>query len=116
MILLDVAKYLKDNKGYEEIATNDLITVLRDGFESIKEMAVSNGQDFSLQIPKFGTFKVMRRKARVGFNPQTKEKINIPEKYVFKLRPSSIMRTTLSELAIPKAKKKKKGDSKKKKK
>jgi len=34
----------------------------------------------------FGTFQVMRRKARTGVNPQTRETINIPAKKVPKFR------------------------------
>ncbi|MCL5124160.1 MAG: HU family DNA-binding protein [Deltaproteobacteria bacterium] len=35
------------------------------------------GQEIS--IPGFGKFSVITRNARTGMNPQTKEKINIPE-------------------------------------
>ncbi len=35
----------------------------------------------------FGTFKVVRRKARIGRNPQTGEKINIKAKNVVKFKP-----------------------------
>jgi len=35
----------------------------------------------------FGTFKVVRRKARIGRNPQTGEKIKIKAKNVVKFKP-----------------------------
>jgi len=35
----------------------------------------------------FGTFKVIRRKARIGRNPQTGEKIRIGAKNVVKFKP-----------------------------
>ncbi len=35
----------------------------------------------------FGTFKVVRRKARIGRNPQTGEKIRIAAKNVVKFKP-----------------------------
>jgi len=34
----------------------------------------------------FGTFSISERKARVGINPQTKEKIKIPKKRVVKFK------------------------------
>jgi DNA-binding protein HU-beta len=42
--------------------------------------AVSEGliQDGDVAILGFGTFRVSRRKARMGTNPQTKERIQIP--------------------------------------
>jgi nucleoid DNA-binding protein len=37
-----------------------------------------NGDEIA--VPGFGKFSVVVRKARTGLNPQTKQKINIPEK------------------------------------
>lgn len=39
-------------------------------------------------IQGFGTFKVVKRKARKGVNPRTKQKITIPEKHAVKFKPS----------------------------
>jgi len=114
MILLDVAKELK-NRGYGEIPTPDLVGVLRDGFKAIAEMAAATGEEFSLQVPRFGTFRVLKRKARVGFNPQTKEKINIEEKLIFKLRVSSKLKGEMSGLVGKKTIQKKVKKEKKKK-
>lgn len=118
MIILDVAKALKD-RGYAEIPTTDLVGVLKDSFKTIADMAIAEGDGFALQIPRFGTFKVMKRKARVGFNPQSKEKINIPEKLVFRLKASSKLREEMSvnigkpsKPAPKKAKKEKKAKKK----
>lgn len=35
----------------------------------------------------FGTFSVLKKGARIGINPSTKEKINIPAKKVAKFKP-----------------------------
>ncbi len=48
-------------------------------FDTLAEVMVS-GQ--SVAIPGFGKFSVTTRKARTGMNPQTKEKIQIPESKV----------------------------------
>jgi len=50
--------------------------------EAIKKN-VKNG----VTLVGFGTFKVSRRKARIGRNPQTGEKIKIKAKNVVKFKP-----------------------------
>ncbi len=110
MILLDIAKRLKEQSGYEEIPVADILTLLRNGFESIADLAIEEGDGFSLNVPKFGTFKVLKKAARVGFNPQTKKKIKITEKLAFKLRTSSTLR---GNLVLTQQSKKKKGRKKK---
>ena len=105
MILLDVATELKENYDYEEVPINDLVNVLRDGFTAVGKLLVKDGEDSVLQVPRFGSFKVKRRKARVGHNPQTKEKINIPEKIVLNFKASHILKTEFAAIKPKKAKK-----------
>ncbi|USN45340.1 MAG: HU family DNA-binding protein [Candidatus Woesearchaeota archaeon] len=42
-----------------------------------------------VQLIGLGTFKVVKRKARMGINPQTKEKIKIPARKAVKFTPSA---------------------------
>jgi len=42
-----------------------------------------------LQLIGFGTFSVVERKARIGINPKTKEKIKIKASKVVKFKPGS---------------------------
>ncbi len=115
MIILDVAKDLKKNYGYEEIPTPELVNVIRDAFTSIAGLLKTEGIGSTFQVPRFGVFKIKRRGARIGFNPQTKEKINIPEKTIVSFRPSTIFREELSNIKTKKkATKKKKATPKKK--
>ena len=111
MILLDVATNLKKDYGYEEIPTNDLVNVLRDGFTAIGALIVKEGEGSVFQVPRFGSFKLAKRKARIGRNPQSGEKINIPEKIVVKFKPSSLFK---EELLKVKGKKKEKTKGKEK--
>jgi len=70
-----VAKIAKDaeiTKKAANIALNSII----DGIT----MAMEKGDKVSLV--GFGTFKVNKRKARTGVNPQTKAKIQIPPRKV----------------------------------
>ncbi len=46
-------------------------------FSSIGEALVAGDE---IAVPGFGKFSVVVRKARTGSNPQTKQKLNIPEK------------------------------------
>ena len=128
MLLFDIAKKLKDDYNYDGVNVQDLIEVLRDGFEIIRKTAIEEGDGFICQLPRFGSFRVVKRKARIGFNPKTKEKINIPEKLKFTLRTSGKFRLELAEStsmkrvggakaktkAKPKAKAKSKAKAKKK--
>ena len=50
------------SQAYNEIITNDLISILK---EIIK--------DGKLNIKNFGTFKILNKKERIGRNPKTKK-------------------------------------------
>lgn len=49
--------------------------------------ALGRGEDVTLV--GFGSFKVVERKARMGMNPQTKQKIEIPATKVVRFKPGS---------------------------
>ena len=46
----------------------------------------------SVVLTGFGTFTVMKRKARTGINPATKKKMQIPAKRVPKFRPGKALK------------------------
>ncbi len=58
-----------------------------DGFISVTTDTLKNGEKIALI--GFGTFDVVERQARVGLNPKTKEKIQIPAKKVIKFKPGA---------------------------
>lgn len=58
--------------------------ILKSTFESISNELANNG---NVTLIGFGTFSVIDKKARVGKNPQTGSKINIPAKKVAKFKP-----------------------------
>jgi len=96
MILTDIAKILKKNE-YEEVKLFDLIEVMRDTFRTISSLAIEKRGGFTLQVPGFGSFRIHHNQPRIGFNPKTREKINIPEKDVMKYRMSSKLKAALSQ-------------------
>ena len=67
-----VDKLVEKGKITKKLATEsiDLIS------DTMAEGLVA-GEEIS--VPGFGKFSVVTRNARTGLNPQTKEKINIPE-------------------------------------
>lgn len=50
----------------------------------------------SVVISKFGTFEVCVRDARVGYNPQTKQKLDIPAKNYPKFKPSKYLKDNIN--------------------
>ncbi|MDP7421238.1 MAG: HU family DNA-binding protein, partial [bacterium] len=44
-----------------------------------------------VQITGFGTFSVLKRKAKKGINPQTKQKITIPSRKVPKFKAGKLL-------------------------
>jgi len=52
-------------------------------------------KDGALTIPDFGTFKISKRKARTGRNPQTGKEIQIKASKSVKFRPSPSFKKSL---------------------
>lgn len=51
----------------------------------------------SVVLTGFGTFAVMKRKSRVGINPSTGKKMQIPAKKVAKFKPGKALRDLVSQ-------------------
>ena len=79
---------------------SELITLLSDKFSqlvhkdaelSVKTIIDSLGKTLSeggrVEIRGFGSFSLNHRPARLGRNPKTGEKVNVPEKYVPHFKP-----------------------------
>lgn len=56
--------------------------------------ALKDGND--VRIPDFGTFKTLKRKAREGRNPATKQTIQIPASIVPKFTPAKKLKESLN--------------------
>ena len=67
-----VDKLAEKGKITKKLATEAIDLI----FTTIAEGLVA-GEEIS--IPGFGKFSIITRNARAGLNPQTKQKINIPE-------------------------------------
>jgi len=58
----------------------------------IDVVGISLKQNKQVVLTGFGTFAVMKRKSRVGVNPATGKKMQIPAKKVPKFRPGKALR------------------------
>ncbi len=77
---------VSDKTGLTKKETGNVIDAITD---TVKEI-MSKGERITLV--GFGTFHVMKRKAREGRNPQTGEKLQIPAKKVPKFKAGKKLR------------------------
>ena len=73
---------------HPELLRKDLKKILQIIFNEITE-ALGRGEN--IQIRGFGSYKIVKRKARAGINPKSLELIQIPEKNAVKWKMSKIL-------------------------
>ena len=81
----DIAESLHADFG---LTKKDCIIFVNDIIDIIIEGLKTNGY---VKIHNFGTFKVTRKKSRIGRNPKTMENVMISERNVIKFKPSQII-------------------------
>jgi integration host factor subunit beta len=79
---------------HPNILRKDLEKVLDLIFNSITKSLCKNE---NVEIRGFGTYKVVKRKARIGRNPKNSEKVHIPEKNVIKWKMSKTLFNRLNK-------------------
>ena len=88
------------NKGDLINAVSDVVSTKKEAQAAVdcvlSSIIDSLGKNETVQIVGFGTFKVNKRKARQGRNPQTGETIQIEEKMVPKFVPGKAMKDAVS--------------------
>ena len=80
----DIAESLHIDFG---LTKKDCITFVNDIIDIIIEGINTKGY---VKIHNFGTFRVFRKKSRIGRNPKTMEDVMIGERNVLKFKPSKI--------------------------
>ena len=70
---------------YPNILRKDMKNILK---IIIDEMANALSENKNIEIRNFGTYRLIKRKARVGRNPKNSEKVYIPEKKAIKWKTS----------------------------
>ena len=80
----DIAESLHADFGLTKkdciIFVNDIIDIIIEGLKTKGYVKIHN----------FGTFRVFRKKSRIGRNPKTMEDVMIGERNVLKFKPSKI--------------------------
>ena len=81
----DIAESLHADFG---LTKKDCIVFVNDIIDIIIEGLKTSGY---VKIHNFGSFKIMRKKSRIGRNPKTKQNVMISERNVIKFKPSKII-------------------------
>ena len=86
----DLSNVIYKNIGFSKNFSSNLI----DNFFEIliQSLLVSN----KIKISSFGTFKILKKKQRVGRNPKTKVEAIISPRMVVKFIPSSMLKEKLN--------------------
>ncbi|MFQ6081778.1 MAG: HU family DNA-binding protein [Candidatus Aminicenantia bacterium] len=82
-----LAEELNISKQQAEVAVNLF-------FKSIKE-AILNEEEIELR--GFGSFRFRERKPRIGRNPRTGEKVQVPTKKVLYFKPSKLLKEYINQ-------------------
>ena len=88
-LITSMAEKTSLNKANSEKVLNAFI-------ESVQE-ALANGE--KVQLIGFGTFETKERAARVGLNPRTKEKIDIPAKKAPAFKPGKEFKEKINNVS-----------------
>jgi DNA-binding protein HU-beta len=86
----ELVKELAEKTGQSQAGTEKLLNAL---IETIVETTKKNEK---ITLVGFGTFEIRTRKATTGFNPRTREKINIPAKRALKFNTSDVINRALN--------------------
>src|SRR5438105_6827420 len=81
-----------------ELTRKDSEVIVDTLFESVIK-ALKNGD--KLEVRGFGSFRVRQRNARVGRNPKTGEKVEVPAKRVPYFKPSKELKDLINDGAAP---------------
>lgn len=86
----ELIEELSDKTGFTKSDTQKFLNAY---IEAIQK-ALRKGNE--VQLVGFGTFKVTKRKARTGRNPQTGKELKIPAKKVPSFRPGKALKDSVS--------------------
>lgn len=86
----ELIEQLSDKTGFTKVDTQKFLNAYVD----VVSKSLKKGNE--VQLIGFGTFKVTKRKARVGRNPQTGKELKIPAKKVPAFRPGKALKEILN--------------------
>ena len=87
----DIADSINSNFG---LSKKDCLNIVKD---IIDEIILGLQNKKIVKIHNFGTFKLKRKKSRIGRNPKTKKEFIINERNVISFKPSKIVLNYLND-------------------
>lgn len=78
------------------VAKGDVEKVLKSVLGTI-ETTLANDENETIQFIGFGSFGVAKRSARKGYNPRTKEEIEIPASKTVKFKPGQALKDAVNK-------------------
>ncbi len=90
MTKADIVEKVYEKIGFSKKEASELVEMV---FGSLKDQLCKGEK---VKISGFGNFVVREKKARVGRNPQTGEKITISARRVLTFRPSQVLKAMLN--------------------
>ena len=87
----DIADSINSNFG---LSKKDCLNIVKD---IIDEIILGLQNNKIVKIHNFGTFKLKRKKSRIGRNPKTKKEFIINERNVISFKPSKIVLNYLND-------------------
>ena len=88
----DLSNKIHQNLGFSK---NYSSTVVDNFFETLIQELITSGK---IKITSFGTFKVVKKKQRIGRNPKTKAEAIILPRKVVKFSPSLLLKQKINDL------------------
>jgi len=88
---IGLAKILSEKAGFKPVKSTELIGQV---FEVMKE-TLEKGEN--IKITGFGNFIVHKKRARIGRNPKTGQKLEISARRVVKFKPAQVLRKALKK-------------------
>ncbi len=85
-------EFVKAVSEKTKISQKEISLVIKSVFENINALLSEGGK---IQFKNFGTFKVIKRKAKVGRNPINGDKVNIPAQKVPKFVASKTLKNAV---------------------
>lgn len=88
------AELIDEVAATSDLSKKDSELVVNTFFDSIVD-SLSRGD--KVELRGFGTFKLRRRKARIGRNPRTGERVDVPAKVVPFFKPGKELRELVND-------------------
>ncbi len=88
----ELVSYVADSINISKKEAKEVVQAVIDG---IVDGIINDGK---VNLVGFGTFTAVKREARTARNPQTGEEVEVPEKFVPKFKPSTVLKESVANI------------------